>query len=545
MAMRLEVKEGVNGSLIVDDTYSADLNSLGIALDYLRTVAGGRPRTLILGDILQSGLPDDVLYEQAAELAARSGVERIIGIGERISRGFMKNDVSASSEQQAASDKRAAEHVATADGGRNATAQTVTAFSPSAGGVLSTSFHPSVESFLASITRDDIAGRAILIKGNRMARFERLSHALGLRSHTTTLTVNLDALVHNLNTLRVPGLRTVAMVKADAYGHGAHEVAATMQHQGVDYLAVAFADEGVQLRRAGITMPVVVLNADSDSFDLMVGHGLDPEIYNFESLAAFAETVTKHGEREWPVHIKLDTGMHRLGFAEEYIERLTAELARLNGTVRVGSIFSHLSCADDPTQDDFTRTQIASFERMTTLIISGLGYHPLLHLANSAGAVRFPQARFDMVRLGLGLYGFGDERLKPISALRTRIVQVRDLPAGAAVGYARAGVLNAAGRVAIIPMGYADGLNRHLGGGRWSMQVRGAECPTIGRVSMDTCAILVPFDAQVGDEVTIFDSGEGGTLGHTAADMAAVLGTIPYEVMTSISSRVKKIYIKE
>lgn len=491
MAMRLEVKEGINGSLIVDDTYNSDLNSLSIALDYLRSVAGGRHQTLILGDILQSGLPDKALYEQVAALAQRAGVSEVIGIGERIAQFFPIN------------------------------------FS-------------SVEDFLRLAGRDDIAGRALLIKGNRTARFERLTHALALKSHTTTLTVDLDALVHNLNALRVPGLRTVAMVKANAYGHGAREIAAAMQHQGVDMLAVAFADEGVSLREGGITMPIVVLNADSDSFDLMIDHHLEPEIYNFESLSAFADALARHGERNWPVHLKLDTGMHRLGFGAGDLSRLTEELSALSGTVRVGSIFSHLSCADEPAQDDFTRSQIAAFDSMSSLLTEGLGYRPLRHLANSAGAVRFPEARFDMVRLGLGLYGFGLEGLRPISTLRTRIVQVRDLPAGAAVGYGRQGVLAADTRVAIIPMGYADGLNRRLGMGRWGMQVLSAECPTVGRISMDTCAIAVPISAQVGDEVVIF-----GFEGHTVADMSDVLETIPYEVMTSVSLRVKRIYIKE
>jgi alanine racemase len=367
-----------------------------------------------------------------------------------------------------------------------------------------------------------------------------VGHALSSRSHTTVLEVDLDAVVHNLNTLRVPRVRTMAMVKASAYGHGASEIAATMQHQGVDYLAVAFADEGVALRERGITMPIVVLNADADSFELMVAGALEPEIYNFESLAAFADALTRHGERNYPVHIKLDTGMHRLGFGEEELERLAGELARHGELMRVGSVFSHLACADDPSMDAFTRGQIGTFERMSRALCERLPYTPLRHLANSAGAVRFPEARFDMVRLGLGLYGFGTEGLRPVSTLRTRIVQVRELAAGEAVGYGCEGVVQRPSRVATISVGYADGLRRHLGGGRWRMTVRGAQVPTLGRISMDTCALdITGVDARVGDEVTVFGPHA------TVEDMAAALGTVPYEVMTAIAPRVKRIYIKE
>ncbi len=495
VAMRLELKEGINGSLVVDDTYNSDINSLSIALDYLQSVAGGRPRTLILGDILQSGFDDDELYRRVGDMVLRSGVERIVGIGDHISHHPFP---------------------------------------------VATEFHPTVEAFLGTMRRDDVAGRAILIKGNRHSRFERLSHALSSRSHTTVLEVDLDAIVHNLNALRFSGARTMAMVKANAYGHGAYEIAATMQHQGVDYLAVAFADEGVALRERGIAMPIVVLNADADSFELMITQSLAPEIYNFESLDAFASALTRYGERDYPVHIKLDTGMHRLGFGESDMERLADELEKHASLLRVGSIFSHLACADDPSRDDFTRTQIATFDRMSSAICSSLSYKPLRHLANSAGAVRFPGARFDMVRLGLGLYGFGSDGLQPVSTLRTRIVQVRDLEQGAGVGYGCEGVVGRPSRVATLSIGYADGLDRHLGCGRWTMMVGGAEVPTLGRISMDTCALdITGTAAAVGDEVVVF--GPHATI----EAMASTLDTIPYEIMTRIAPRVKRIYVKQ
>ncbi len=495
VAMRLELKEGVNGSVVVDDSYNSDINSLGIALDYLQSVAGGRPRTLVLGDILQSGFSDEELYARVDDMVSRSGVERLVAVGERI--GRHKFDIH-------------------------------------------TEYYPTVEAFLGALGRDSFAGRAILVKGNRSSRFERVGHALSSRSHTTVLEVDLDAVVHNLNTLRVPAVRTMAMVKAGAYGHGAYEIAATMHHQGVDYLAVAFADEGMALRERGITMPIVVLNADADSFELMVANALEPEIYNFESLASFADALVRHGERNYPVHIKLDTGMHRLGFGENDMGRLTEELSRNGALLRVGSVFSHLACADDPAMDDFTHKQIAAFERMSRAVCNGLTYRPLRHLANSAGAVRFPEARFDMVRLGLGLYGFGTEGLLPVSTLRTRVVQVRDLASGEAVGYGCEGVVDCPSRVATLSIGYADGLRRRLGNGRWKMIVHGVEAPTLGRISMDTCALDVTgVDVRVGDEVTVFGTHA------TAEDMAVLLGTIPYEIMTSIAPRVKRIYTKQ
>ncbi len=501
VAMRLELKEGINDSLIVNDSYNSDINSLAIALDYLAGVAGGRPQTLVLSDILQSGFAERELYTRVGQMVARSGVDRLVGIGERIRLHADMFDV------------------------------------PHA------DFHPTTEAYLAAMGRDDFAGRAVLVKGNRSSQFERLTHALESKSHTTVLEIDLDAMIHNLNVHRAmlpSGVRVMAMVKAAGYGNGSHEVAAMLQHQGVEYLAVAFADEGVALRRRGITIPIVVLNADADSFGLMIDNGLEPEIYNFESLAGFAAALGSRGERSYPVHIKLDTGMHRLGFEESDMLRLIAELERLSGLVRVSSVFSHLACADEPEHDEFTLGQIALFDKMS----SRLSGNPIRHIANSAGIARFPQAVFDMVRLGIGLYGICEPRLclRPVSMLRSRIVQVKELAEGETVGYGREGVVRGTMRVAVIPVGYADGLDRRLGNGQWKALVGGEPVPTIGRISMDTCALDVTgTDVRVGDEVVIF----GPTPGHTVEDMAHVLGTIPYEVMTSVDARVKRIFIKE
>lgn len=505
VAMRLEVKEGINDSILIDDAYNLDLNSLALALDYLHNVAMGRPRTLVLSDIPQSGLGEEELYACVAEMVARAGIDRLVGIGPVLCR-----------------------HAA-----RFAC--------PSV-------FYATTEECIARLGRDAVAGCAVLLKGARGFRFERLAHALSRQSHTTTLEVDLDAMTHNLNHFRAKlrrGTRLVAMVKAGSYGAGDFEVAQLLQHQGVDYLAVAFADEGVLLRERGITMPIVVLNADADSFDPMIASRLEPEIYSLHSLEAFAAAVIRAGERHYPIHVKLDTGMHRLGFTDEELGALIERLGQCP-EVRVASVFSHLNCADMPEEDDYTRAQIARFDRMSGRLAAALAYPILRHTANSAAIERFPEAQFDMCRLGLGLYGFGwrhDGALRPVSTLRTRIVQIKRLPAGDAVGYGRAGVLTRDTVTATVPIGYADGLDRHLGCGRWSMRVAGRPAPIVGRICMDSCMIDITDIPGVreGDDAVVFSPEPG----NDPEAMAEVLGTIPYEVLTSVGGRVKRIYLKE
>lgn len=507
VAMRLELKEGINNSLIINDSYNSDINSLAIALDYLRGVAGGKPQTLIISDILQSGYPEAELYDKVAQLVNRSQIDRIVGIGDRIK--LYGHLFGARSE-----------------------------------------FFASSDAYLRNVRRKDVAGRAILLKGNRRSQFERISHALEQKSHTTVMEVDLDAMIHNLNAHRAmlaPATKVMAMVKASGYGHGSYEVASMLQHQGVDYLAVAFADEGVALRESGITMPIVVLNADSDSFELMIANSLEPEIYSFQSLAGFAAALKRYGERSYPVHLKLDTGMHRLGFVKSDVGLLCEELDRNKNVIRVSSIFSHLASSDEPAHDEFTRAQIELFRESSGRIIESLGYRPLRHIANSSAIARFPEAQFDMVRLGIGLYGIGHvpgASLREVTTMSTRIVQVKELTAGETVGYGRGGRLEAPARIATLPVGYADGLNRRLGNGNWSVVVNGRQAPTVGRICMDTCMVDVTgTDAAEGARVVIFGGGPGN--GNGIADMACVLDTIAYEVMTSVSARVKRIYIKE
>ena len=504
LSMRLEVKQGIDDAIIVDDSYSCDIDSLSIALDYLCSVAQSRRKVVIMSDILQSGLAEDELYTLVSQKMAQSGVALFVGVGESV-------------------------------------AKYASLFT------MPTLFFVTTEQLLANIGQIDIASAAVLIKGNRTSRTERISHRLELKSHTTVLEVNLRAMERNINFFRSkmsPETHLVAMVKASSYGAGDKEVVQMLAQQGVDYLAVAFADEGAELRAGGVTMPIVVLNADDYSFDTMISSQLEPEIYSLGSLDAFAKAA--NGEREYPVHLKFDTGMHRLGFEESDVPALLERLDKYRGTIKVASLFTHLAVADDPQQDNFTRAQIALFDRVSSVVAEAVGYPVLRHAAASAAILRFPEAHFDMCRLGLGMYGYGfehNDNLEPVSTLRTRIVQIHTLEAGESVGYGRAGVLTRKSRIATIPVGYADGLDRHLGCGRWSMRVAGKSAPTIGRICMDSCMIDVTDidDVREGDIVTIFSPN----CGNSAEDMAQLLDTIPYEVLTSVSKRVKRVYIYE
>ena len=502
VAMRLELKEGIDGSMLIDDSYNSDVNSVLAALDALHLQSMGRRRVAVISDIRQSGMPAEELYGRIAEAVRKAGVDHLIGVGENIM------------SHRALFDRRS-------------------------------SFYVSTEELIANFAYERWANSVILIKGSRDSRFERLTRMLEQRTHTTTLEVDLAAMKKNLNYFRryLPAYHPiVAMVKAWSYGMGDVDVARMLQHEGVKYLAVAFADEGVTLRSKGITMPIVVLNADQDSFDVMIAHDLEPEIYSFHSLDEFRRAVHRAHRTNYPIHIKLDTGMHRLGFMEDDID-LLGRAIHGDTSLHVASIFSHLSCADVCSEDDFTREQIRSFDYMSQQLIEWLDYTPLRHLANSAAILRFGEAHFDMCRLGLGLYGFGYERNRafmPVATLTTRIVQIKQLRRGESVGYGRAARLERDTTTATIPIGYADGLDRKLGEGRWSVIVAGHKAPIIGRVCMDSAMIDITDieGVAVGDRVTIFSAEEGNTL----EDMADVLGTISYEIMTSLSSRIKRIY---
>ena len=504
VAMRLEFKDGINGCKIINDTYNSDINSLGIALEYLTSVAGRRDKMLILSDIDQSGLSSDQLYERVADLIRLNGITELIGIGDEIFR-----------------------HEGLFDCHKE--------------------FYLTTDNFIKAADRSRFARKSILIKGGRRFHFERIGRMLEKKIHTTILEVNLDNMIHNLNYFRGllhEGTQLMAMVKAAGYGTGTYEVANMLEQQGVNFLAVAFADEGVSLREAGITMPIVVLNADSDSFELMIDYRLEPEIYSLLSLQSFADTVRRHGETDYPIHLKLDTGMHRLGFVGKDIEPLIKTLHAMP-ELRIRSIFTHMAGSDESQHDAFTHSQIKLFDTLSRQIVEAFpAVRILRHIDNSAGIERFPEAQFDMVRLGIGLYGISfvhQECLLPVSTLKSRIVQIKDIPAGDTVGYGRHGVAGDRSiRTATVPIGYADGLNRHLSCGRWSMIVNGHKAPIIGNICMDTCMLnITGIDAREGDAVIVF--GEGATV----SEMAEVLDTIPYEIMTGISARVKRVYTKE
>ncbi|MBR3826222.1 MAG: alanine racemase [Alistipes sp.] len=502
VAMRLELKEGIDDSMIIDDTYNSDINSVIVALDALHLQSMGRRRVAVISDIRQSGMEPEELYGRVAEAVRKAAVDHLICVGETIA--------------------------------------LYQSLFPRG-----TSFYLTTDELIENFSRERWAHSVILVKGSRDSRFERISRLLERRTHTTTLEVDLAAMKKNLNYFRrhLPQHHPmVAMVKASGYGTGDVEVARMLQHEGVRYLAVAFADEGVTLRSKGITMPIVVLNADEESFDVMIAHDLEPEIYSFHSLDAFRRAVHRAHREAYPIHVKLDTGMHRLGFIDDEVDLLGRAIHH-DTALHVASIFSHLSSADVPEEDDFTRRQIADFDYMSQQLTEWLDYKPLRHIANSAAIVRFAEASFDMCRLGLGLYGYGyehTEELIPVATLSTRIVQVRTLGRGESVGYGRSERTERETTIATIPVGYADGLDRHLGGGRWEVIVGGKRAKIIGRVCMDSAMIDITDIAgvTVGDKVTIFSAERGNTL----EDMSRVLDTIPYEIMTSISSRVKRIY---
>ena len=502
VAMRLELKEGVDDSMIIDDTYNSDINSVAVALDALYVQSMGRRRVAVISDIRQSGIPSEELYQRVAAAVKKAAVDHLIGVGPTIS-SFAHLFPRGSS------------------------------------------FYLSTDELIENFDRERWAKSVILVKGSRDSRFERLTRLLERRTHTTTLEVDLAAMKKNLNYFRqhLPQHHPiVAMVKAGSYGTGDVDVARMLQHEGVRYLAVAFADEGVTLRKKGITMPIVVLNADQDSFDMMIAHDLEPEIYSSHSLDAFRRAVHHANREAYPIHIKLDTGMHRLGFVDDEIDMLGRAI-HLDTSLRVASIFSHLSSADIPSEDDFTRKQIEAFDYMSQQLTEWLDYKPLRHIANSAAIVRFKEAHFDMCRLGLGLYGFGfehNDKLIPVATLSTRIVQKKTLAVGESIGYGRSERVEREMTTATIPVGYADGLDRHLGNGRWEVLVRGERAKIVGRVCMDSAMIdITDIDGvEVGDKVTIFGTERGNTL----EDMARVLDTISYEIMTSISQRVKRIY---
>lgn len=507
VALRLEIKNGIQNSLLINDYYNSDLDSVKIALNYLQQQNRRARKIVIVSDIEQSGISPAVLYRQLAELFALNKVDLVVGIGQEISRHkplFKANSL----------------------------------------------FFNDTPNFISQFRgiSYQFGEASILLKGARSFGFENISRVLQLKSHDTVFEVNLNRLTDNVNYYRSllgRDVQIMCMVKAMGYGSGSTDIAKTLQHIGVNYLAVAYADEGVELKQAQVSLPVMVMSPEEDAFDDMINYGLEPELYSFRVLHAFVRHLDLMGIAEpYPVHLKIDTGMHRLGFEEKELVQLCAELKQLPG-LRVKSIFSHLSASDNPALDDFTRLQMQVFERAAGMLEQALGYTTLKHLCNSAGITRFKQAHYNMVRLGIGMYGIGanaaeQSRLENVGILKTRISQIKELAKGETVGYNRSGKIEKESRIATLPIGYADGFSRLLGNGKHGVYIQGKFCPTVGSICMDMCMVDVSdLNCREGDEAIIFENAE------QIQAMAEALHSIPYEVLTNVGGRVKRIYLQE
>ncbi len=523
IAMRLELKQGINDCYLIDDTYNNDYAGLSVALDFMTQQHTKRDKVLIISDVLQSGLEEADLYESIAELIKGKQIDRVIGIGEVISRNQKAFYTSTLVDKK-----------------------TIV-------------FYQSTKEFLEKYPINQLQSALILVKGARKFEFEKIINRLTLKVHGTVFEVNLDALTNNLNFYRNKigsSTKIMVMVKAFAYGSGSAEVASLLEYHRVDYLGVAYTDEGVVLRQNGIKLPIMVLNPQPESFVKLIEYNLEPEIYSFKILNSYLAYLNNHSFDNSPplgqfdglvrgIHLKLDTGMHRLGFEAQDIETLI-ELLKQNSKIKIASIFSHLVGADESEHNAFSKAQIERFEQMSQQIIDALdGQKPLRHICNSAGIIRFPEAKFDMVRLGIGLYGVevtGTEQkeLQTVGTLKTVISQIKYLKSGESVGYSRKGILEKDSKIATIAIGYADGFDRGFSKGVGKVLVKGVACPVVGNVCMDMTMIDVSeADCKEGDEVIIF----GKDL--SIKDLAASIGTISYEILTGVSERVKRVFYKE
>ncbi len=508
--MRLELKNSFFGNVLINDAYSCDLEALRIALDFQRRRCkhSAMPPVLVLSDIVQTGLKGEELYQQVADLIKTFDIRELFAVGEEISKQKHLFDF------------------------------------------VQASFYKDTDELINAPRLKEVKESCILIKGARRFAFERLIRSLSLMEHQTTLEVNLSAIRHNLNhykALLPNGHKLICMIKADGYGLGALEIARLLEDTAVDYLAVAVADEGKYLRLEGIKSPIIVMNPELSSAETLFQYDLEPEVYSLGMLEGLLIQAKMHGKQHYPIHLKIDSGMHRLGFEEGSLDKVI-ELLKENESLQVASVFSHLAGADEERLDDYTELQAEALQRAYQRISEGLGYKPLLHLLNTAGIERFGRDyAFDMARLGLGLYGIspiegGGQNLRSVAKLTTTILQVKTLSEGDCVGYACRGVAQGERRIAIIPIGYADGFPRRLGNGRYSVLLRGQLCPTIGNICMDTCMIDITDvpEAVEGDRLTLF-----GEALLTIEALAESLETIPYEVLTSLKQRIQKVYLQE
>lgn len=508
--MRMQLKKAVNNCYLLNDSYSNDTASLELALDFLVQQAGKNKTTLILSDILQSGQSAEVLYKGILQQLSKRGISRLIGIGPAI------KALQPELEKMAYG--------------------------------LQIDCCESTQIFLQTASLNQFRDEYVLLKGARIFSFERISQWLEQKVHQTVMEVNLTAMAQNLKAyqqLLQPSTRVMAMVKAFSYGSGTAEVARILQFHKIDYLAVAYADEGVELRKAGISLPIMVMNVDEAGFDAMIQYNLEPEIYSFGIYSLFHQFLDKQAIRQYPVHIKFNTGMNRLGFEINEAGEL-ASLIHQHGSMVVKSLLSHLAASENPMLDDFTHHQVSRFEEAASTLQQVLGYSFIKHIANSAGIFRHPEYQFDMVRLGIGLYGVDSANeqqlsLQTVITLKSTIAQIRSVQKGESVGYNRKGIVGRNSRIATVRIGYADGYSRALGNGNGYMWLKGEKAPVIGNVCMDMTMIDVTDipEAMEGDEVEVFGKQV------PVQELAAVTGTIAYEIMTGISQRVKRIYVEE
>jgi Alr-MurF fusion protein len=507
VALRLEIKGGINNSLIINDYYNSDLDSLKIALNYLQQQNRRSKKIVVVSDIEQSGIPPVSLYRQLADLFALYKIDLVVGIGKEISSQkplFRSNSL----------------------------------------------FYESTHHFNEQfkVINYQFSDASILLKGARSFGFENISRLLQQKSHDTVFEINLNKLTDNINYYRSlisTDVKIMCMVKAMGYGSGSTEIARTLQHIGVNYLAVAYADEGVELRESHISLPIMVMNPEEDAFEDIINYQLEPELYNFRVLNAFVSKLDNMGITEsYPVHLKLDTGMHRLGFEENDLNQLVKVLKDLP-QLKINSIFSHLAGSDSEELDEFTKEQIKIFEKACKLIEKEMGYTSLKHICNSAGISRFKEAHYSMVRLGIGMYGIGaneqeQQKLENVGCLKTKISQIKNVKAGQTVGYNRSGKMEKESQIATLPIGYADGFNRLLGNGKHGVYIHGSLCKTLGNICMDMCMVdITGITCEEGDEVIIFENTQQINV------LAKALNSIPYEVLTNVSGRVKRVYIHE
>jgi Alr-MurF fusion protein len=508
--MRLELKKAVNNCTIINDSYSADLSSLEIALNFLALQSPQGKRTVILSDFLQSADSFSEMYTAIAQTLQRHHINRLIGIGTSISKAFSSSITNAFSGEV----------------------------------LLFTDTAHCLEQFRASWCRDE----TILIKGARVFAFEKIVNILEEKVHQTVLEINLNAIADNLKEYQKilkPNTKVMAMVKAFAYGSGGAEVAGILQYHKADYLGVAYADEGVALRKAGISLPIMVMNPEPTAFEAIVEYNLEPEMYSLELMQHFEKYLSIQGLEQYPVHIELETGMNRLGFSINEVSQLAAHLQG-SKFLKVVSVFSHLAASEDPTQDQYTQQQFAAFSNAVNILKESLPYAFLSHIANSAAAIRHPQMQLDMVRLGIGLYGVdsaatGKLSLQAVTNLKSTVAQIKHLKKGESVSYNRRGIVNDDTTIATVRLGYADGYPRRLGNGSAKVYINGSFAPTIGTVCMDMFMIDITAagNVAVGDRVELFGTN------LPVQQVAAWAGTIPYEIMTGISQRVKRVYFEE